>query len=59
MANSKDDWRGNLRLPREIHDAILERCSARPGAVSLNTWITEAIVEQLAKDGKQGRNSTP
>jgi len=40
----------NLRLPGETFDAIDASRSARPGAISRNTWITEAIEEKLARD---------
>jgi len=39
----------NLRLPGEIFDAIDAARSERPGMVSRNTWITEAIEEKLAR----------
>ena len=40
----------NLRLRGETFDAIDASRSTRPGAVSRNTWITEAIEEKLARD---------
>jgi hypothetical protein len=40
----------NLRLPEETFDAIDNCRAARPGSVSRNTWITEAIEEKLARD---------
>lgn len=40
----------NLRLPAETFEAIDESRSARPGHVSRNTWVTEAVEEKLARD---------
>lgn len=40
----------NLRLPGETFDAIDASRNARPGTISRNTWITEAIEEKLARD---------
>lgn len=40
----------NLRLPGETFDAIDASRNARPGNVSRNTWITEAIAEKLTRD---------
>lgn len=39
----------NLRLPGETFNAIDAARSERPGMVSRNTWITEAIQEKLAR----------
>jgi metal-responsive CopG/Arc/MetJ family transcriptional regulator len=39
----------NLRLPGETFEAIDAARADRPGAVSRNTWITEAIEEKLAR----------
>jgi len=44
----------NLRLPGETFDAIDVSRNARPGAISRNTWITEAIEEKLARDQLKG-----
>jgi predicted HicB family RNase H-like nuclease len=41
----------NLRLSTQIFEAIDEACASRPGNVSRNTWIAEAIEEKLARDG--------
>ena len=43
----------NLRLSPETFDAIDHARSARPGNVSRNTWIAEAIKEKLARDDVQ------
>jgi hypothetical protein len=40
----------NLRLPAETFEAIDAARGARPGNVSRNTWITEAVEEKLAHD---------
>ena len=45
----------NLRLSVEAFEAI-DACRAdRPGAVSRNTWITEAIEEKLEREAKAGK----
>lgn len=46
----RDLDRINLRLPGETFEAIDGCRAARPGTVSRNTWITEAIAEKLARD---------
>jgi hypothetical protein len=38
----------NLRLASETFAAIDAACTARPGNVSRNIWIAEAIEEKLA-----------
>ena len=40
----------NLRLSAETFEAIDDIRGARPGAISRNTWIAEAIEEKLARD---------
>jgi predicted HicB family RNase H-like nuclease len=40
----------NLRLAGETFAAIDAACAARPGNVSRNTWIAEAIEEKLARE---------
>jgi len=44
----------NLRLPGETFEAIDACRQARPGNISRNTWITEAIEEKLARDRAVG-----
>ena len=44
----------NLRLPGETFEAIDAARADRPGAVSRNTWITEAIEEKLAREASKG-----
>lgn len=46
----RDLDRINLRLPGETFEAIDNCRAARPGTVSRNTWITEAIAEKLGRD---------
>lgn len=40
----------NLRLVSDTFAAIDKACAARPGNVSRNTWIAEAIEEKLARE---------
>jgi predicted HicB family RNase H-like nuclease len=40
----------NLRLAAETFAQIDAACAARPGAVSRNTWIAEAVQEKLARE---------
>jgi len=40
----------NLRLPNETFEAIDLARATRPGRVSRNTWITEAIQEKLTRE---------
>lgn len=40
----------NLRLAGDTFAQIDQACVARPGNVSRNTWIAEAIEEKLARD---------
>ena len=47
----------NLRLPAEAFEAIDAARIVRPGNISRNTWITEAVEEKLARDrGQRGEN---
>ena len=41
----------NLRLAGDTFAEIDAACTARPGNISRNTWIAEAIKEKLARDG--------
>ena len=50
MATVRSLDRINLRLPAETFDAIDASRTARPGNVSRNTWITEAIEEKLERE---------
>jgi hypothetical protein len=40
----------NLRLAGDTFDAIDAARNARPGNISRNTWITEAVEEKLARE---------
>ena len=40
----------NLRLAGVTFAQIDQACAARPGNVSRNTWIAEAVEEKLARD---------
>lgn len=48
----------NLRLPSNMFAGIDSARSARPGNVSRNTWITEAIEEKLAREATGVDRST-
>jgi hypothetical protein len=41
----------NLRLDKDLLDAIDSARKPRPGSISRNTWIIEAIEEKLAREG--------
>ncbi|WP_036279598.1 hypothetical protein [Methylocystis sp. ATCC 49242] len=45
----------NLRLSPAMFEAIDDARSSRPGNVSRNTWIAEAIEEKLVRDVQFGR----
>ncbi|MGT2515166.1 hypothetical protein ACVOMT_13865 [Sphingomonas panni] len=47
----------NLRLTPETFSAIDAARGVRPGRVSRNTWIAEAIAEKLARDVSTGGSS--
>ena len=40
----------NLRLAGDTFAEIDAACAARPGNVSRNTWIAEAVEEKLARE---------
>ena len=46
--------RFNLRLDPETFEAIDSVRARRPGNISRNTWITEAIQEKLARESGDG-----
>lgn len=48
-----DRARQNVRLEPEILTAIDVSRRRRPGNISRNTWITEAILEKLQRDNDQ------
>ena len=43
----------NLRLSGETFEAIDAARQSRPGNISRNTWITEAVEEKLARERLQ------
>jgi hypothetical protein len=45
----------NFRLPPETFEAIDAARFVRPGNISRNTWITEAVEEKLARDRAESR----
>lgn len=47
----------NLRLAAETFAAIDAACDARPGNVSRNTWIAEAVQEKLAREPQTAAQS--
>ncbi len=57
MATVRTLDRINLRLPGETFEAIDEARSTRPGIISRNTWITEAVQEKLARDRAESGHS--
>lgn len=46
----RDMDRTNLRLAGDTFARIDAACAARPGNVSRNTWIAEAVEEKLARE---------
>lgn len=54
--NVADLDRINLRLSAETFGAIDAARAVRPGRVSRNTWIAEAIEEKLAREAGAGRS---
>jgi hypothetical protein len=53
--NVRDLDRINLRLAAETFEAIDLARTARPGHVSRNTWLSEAVAEKLARDATPGQ----
>ena len=49
----------NLRLSPDTFAAIDAARADRPGSVSRNTWIAEAVREKLARSRKAGVAPTP
>lgn len=47
----RDKKHTSIRAESEIMEAIDSARSKRPGNVSANTWIVEAIIEKLQRDG--------
>ncbi len=50
MPKNDNRIRQSVRLDKQLWDGIDRACSERPGSVSRNTWITEAILEKLHRD---------
>ena len=48
----------NLRLAGETFASIDAACAARPGNVSRNTWIAEAVQEKLAREPMAAASQT-
>lgn len=48
----------NLRLAGRTFSAIDAVCAARPGYISRNTWIAEAIEEKLARERVAAANDS-
>lgn len=46
--------RMNLRMPEHLLADLDRLCKARPGKVSRNQWIVEAVSEKMARDAKPG-----
>lgn len=51
--NVTDLDRINLRLSGATFEAVDAARACRPGRISRNTWIAEAIEEKLARDGEE------
>ncbi|ODT85194.1 hypothetical protein [Phenylobacterium sp. SCN 70-31] len=47
----------NLRLAADTFAEIDAACAARPGNVSRNTWIAEAVQEKLAREPRTAAQS--
>jgi hypothetical protein len=47
----------NLRLAADTFAEIDAACTARPGNVSRNTWIAEAVREKLARESQAAAES--
>ncbi len=48
----------NLRLAAETFASIDAACAVRPGNVSRNTWIAEAVQEKLDREPQTATQST-
>ena len=53
----KEKDRINLRLSPEVFAAIDDARADRPGSISRNTWITEAIQEKLSRDAHRFKSN--
>ncbi len=52
--STKTLHRINLRLPPEVFTRVDKAHALRPGSVSRNTWIAEAIQEKLTRELTSG-----
>ena len=50
LKSTDEPRRFTLRLPQEIEEQIDQARGTRPGKVSRNTWIIEAIEEKLTRE---------
>jgi hypothetical protein len=52
MASSVSEMRlrQSIRLNPQVWDEIDRERARRPGSISRNTWITEAILEKLSRE---------
>lgn len=51
--------RSSLRLPPELLAAIDAARAKRPGKISRNTWITEAVQEKLRREAGANDQGKP
>jgi hypothetical protein len=53
----KDDDQAvlTIRVPAILRDQIDDALSVRQVKIPRNTWILEAVVEKLAREGQQGK----
>lgn len=51
IENHDMDAKFTLRIPVYLRDAVDTSAASRPGRMSRNSWIAEAIVEKLKKEG--------
>lgn len=54
---SEGKVRQNLRLDPDLWSAIDTDRAKRPGNISRNTWITEAILDKLARQAAPNQNA--
>lgn len=45
-----EEGRISLRLAKELFEAIDRLRAVRPGKISRNTWIAEAVIEKLERE---------
>jgi hypothetical protein len=54
--NKGERARQSLRLERRVWTAIDRACDKRPGNISRNTWIAEAVLEKLSRGKNEERS---